>query len=47
MLKNKTESADLVSTKASLLGEISSLVVDLDAKTLPDDVINIDYPVLK
>jgi len=47
MLKNETESADLVSTKASLLDEISSLVVDLDAKTLPDDVINIDYPVLK
>ena len=29
------------------MGEISSCVDDLDAKTLPDDVINIDYPVLK
>jgi len=47
MLKNETEPADLVATRASLLGEISSLVDGLDAKTLPDDVINIDYPVLK
>ena len=47
MLQNKTEPADLVSTRASLLGEISSLVDKLDAKTCPDDVINIDYPVLK
>ena len=47
MLKNETESADLVSTRTSLLGEISSLVNKLNAKTFPDDVINIDYPVLK
>ena len=47
MLKNETEYADLVDTKIVLLGEISSLVDELDAKTLPDDVINIDYPVLK
>ena len=47
MLKNETGPADLVATKASLLGEVSSLVVELDAKTLPDDVVNIDYPVLK
>jgi len=47
MLKNETESADLVATRATLLGEISSLVDELDAKTLPDDVININYPVLK
>ena len=47
MLKNETEPADLVSTRASLLGEISSLVDKLDAKTFPDDVISIDYPVLK
>ena len=47
MLKNETEPADLVATRASLLGEISSLVDKLDAKTCPDDVINIDYPVLK
>ena len=47
MLKNETEPADLVTTKASLLGKVSSLVDDLDAKTLPDDVVNIDYPVLK
>ena len=47
MLKNETEPADLVSTRASLLGEISNLVDKLDAKTFPDDVINIDYPVLK
>ena len=47
MLKNETGPADLVATKASLLGEVSSLVVELGAKTLPDDVVNIDYPVLK
>ena len=47
MLKNETEPADLVSTRASLLVEISNLVDKLGAKTFPDDVINIDYPVLK
>ena len=47
MLKNETTPADLVTTKASLLGEISGLVDELKAKTLPDDIINIDYPVLK
>ena len=47
MLKNETEPADLVTTKTSLLGEVSSLVDELDAKTLPDDIVNIDYPVLK
>mgnify|MGYP003741989325 FL=1 len=47
MLKNETGPADLVATKASLLGKVSSLIDDLDAKTLPDDVVNIDYPVLK
>jgi len=47
MLKNETEPADLVTAKVSLLAEVSSLVDELDAKTLPDDIINIDYPVLK
>ena len=47
MLKNETGPADLVTTKVSLLGKVSSLVDDLAAKTLPDDVVNIDYPVLK
>ena len=47
MLKNETEPADLVTAKESVLAEDSSLVDDLDAKTLPDDVVNIDYPVLK
>ena len=47
MLKNETTPADLVATKASLLGEISGLMDELNAKTLPDDIINIDYPVLK
>ena len=47
MLKNETAPTNLVSTRASLLGEIPSLVDKLDAKTFPDDVINIDYPVLK
>ena len=47
MLKNETEPTDLVTAKVSLLAEVSSLVDELDAKTLPDDIINIDYPVLK
>jgi len=47
MLKNETEPADLIAAKASVLTEVSSLVDSLDVKTLPDDVINIDYPVLK
>jgi len=47
MLKNETEPADLATTRASLLDKISSLVDELDAKTFTDDVINIDYPVLK
>ena len=47
MLKNETGPADLVTTKASLFDEVSSLVDDLGAKTLPDDVVNIEYPVLK
>ena len=47
MLKNETGPADLVTTKVSLLGKVSSLVDGLDAKNPPDDVVNIDYPVLK
>jgi hypothetical protein len=47
MLKNETEPADLVTAKVSLLAEVSSLVDELDAKTFPADVVNIDYPVLK
>jgi len=47
MLKNEIESADLVVAKVSLFGEISSFVDEFDAKPFPDDVINIDYPVLK
>jgi len=47
MLKNETEPADLVTAKASVLAEVSSLVDKFDAKPFPDDVINIDYPVLK
>ena len=47
MLKNETEPADLVTAKASLLAEVSSLVDELDAKISPADVVNNDYPVLK
>ena len=47
MLKNETAPADLVTAKAYLLAEVSSLVDELDAKTFPADVVNIDYPVLK
>ena len=47
MLKNETGPANLVATKTSLLEKVSSLVEELNAKTFPDDIVNIDYPVLK
>ena len=47
MLKNEVEPSSLVNTKNSLLKEVAGLVDDLDAKNPPDDVVNIDYPVLK
>ena len=47
MLKNEVEPSSLVNTKNSLLKEVAGLVDDLGAQTLPDDVVNIDYPVLK
>ena len=47
MLTNEVELSDLVNKKNSLLKEVSRLVDDHDAQTLPNDVINIDYPVLK
>ena len=47
MLTNEVKLSNLVNKKNSLLKEVSGFVDDLDAQTLPDDVINIDYPVLK
>ena len=47
MLKNEVEPSSLVNTKNSLLKEVAGLVDDLGAQALPDDVVNIDYPVLK
>mgnify|MGYP000008661706 FL=1 len=47
MLMNEVAPADLVASKAMLLGEIPSLTSELRARPLSDDVINIDYPVIK
>jgi len=47
MLTNEVELSDLVNKKNSLLKEVSGLIDDHDAQTLPNDVVNIDYPVIK
>ena len=47
MLKNETESIDLVEAKNTLLAEIPELIEELSATRLNDDVVNIDYPVLQ
>ncbi len=47
MLKNETESIDLVEAKNTLLAEIPELIEDLGATRLNDDVVNINYPVLQ
>jgi len=47
MVTNEVKLSNLVNKKTSLLKEVSGLVDDLDAQILSDDVINIDYPVLK
>jgi len=47
MLKNETESIDLLKAKNNLLGEIPELIKELGATCLNDDVVNIDYPVLQ
>ncbi len=47
MLKNEVEPSDLNSLKKSLLSEISGAIEETDAIVLNDDVVNINYPVLK
>jgi hypothetical protein len=47
MLMNEVSPAELIPNKAILLGEIPSLINEINAKPLSDDVINIDYPVIK
>jgi hypothetical protein len=47
MLKNEVEPSDLNSLKKSLLSEISVAIEETDAIVLNDDVVNINYPVLK
>jgi len=47
MLKNEVELTNLTSLKASLLSQISEEIEKVDAISLQDDVININYPVLK
>ena len=47
MLKNEVELSDLPSLKAALLSEISDEIDKTGAIRLHDDVVNINYPVLK
>ncbi len=47
MLMNKVAPVDLAANNSMLLGEIPSLISELGAKPLSDDVVNIDYPVIK
>ena len=47
MLKNEFEAVDLASKKAELLAQIPDLIEELDATLLSDEIINIDYPVVK
>jgi hypothetical protein len=47
MLKNEVEPSDLNSLKKSLLSEISGAIEETAAIVLNDDVVNINYPVLK
>lgn len=47
MLKNETETIDLIEAKNAMLSEIPELIDELGARRLNDDVVNIDYPVLQ
>ncbi len=47
MLTNEVAPVELASTKKTLLERIPVLINELSAKPLSDDVVNIDYPVIK
>ena len=47
MLKNEVELSDLATMKTSLLSKISGLIDEIGATSVNDDVVNINYPVLK
>jgi len=47
MLTNEVAPVELASTKKTLLERIHVLINELSAKPLSDDVVNIDYPVIK
>ncbi|WXU00554.1 MAG: hypothetical protein Ctma_1279 [Catillopecten margaritatus gill symbiont] len=47
MLKNEVEVVDLVAVRDELLGEITGLVAELEAKVLDEEVLTIDYPVVE
>ncbi len=47
MLSNEVDAADLVTTKQTLLEKIPTLIDELEAKPLYNDIVNIDYPVIK
>ena len=47
MLKNEVEQTDLLEIKNGLLEKIPELINHLEAKQLDDEMLNINYPVLK
>ena len=47
MLKNEVEPTDLLEIKTGLLEKIPELINHLEAKQLDDEMLNINYPVLK
>ena len=47
MLKNEVEPTDLLEIKNGLLEKIPELINHLEAKQLDDEMLNINYPVLK
>ena len=47
MLKNEVQISDLSSMKSSLLQKITNEINKTGAIALPDDVVNINYPVIK
>jgi len=47
MLKNEVDSSNLIAVRDELLGKIPDLIVELEAKVLDNEVLNIYYPVVE
>lgn len=47
MLKNEVEAVDLLAVRDELLGKIPNLIDELSAKVLDNEVLTINYPVVK